>query len=76
MRSYIVKENYIGSTVSKILRYTQTDIMLILYKDYYLHHYHLETSSILQRKIAINLPRTPQKVQIRNKKKVSEILMK
>jgi hypothetical protein len=26
MKSYPVKENHIGSAVSKILRYTQTDI--------------------------------------------------
>ena len=33
MRSYIVKENHIGSAVSEILRYQQleTQILLILY---------------------------------------------
>ena len=39
MRSYIIKKDHIGSLVSKILRYKQTDkqinIMLLLYKNYY-----------------------------------------
>ena len=37
MRSYIVKENHIGSAVSEILWYRQTDILILLYKDYLLN---------------------------------------
>ena len=33
MRSYSVKENPIGSTVSEILRYKQTDIVLLCIRD-------------------------------------------
>ena len=36
MRSFTVKENHFGSAVSKILRYTQTDILLLIYL--YLYH--------------------------------------
>ena len=32
-KGFIVKENYIGLAVSEILRYKQTDILLLLYKD-------------------------------------------
>ena len=34
MKSYPVKENYIGSAVSKILWYRQTDILLLYLKDF------------------------------------------
>ena len=34
MRSYIVKKNHIGLAVSEILRYRQTEILLLLYKDW------------------------------------------
>ena len=33
-RSYPVMENPIGSAVSEILRYKQTDILLLYYKDF------------------------------------------
>ena len=35
MKSCIVKENYIGSAISKILLYTQTNILLLLYQDWW-----------------------------------------
>ena len=33
MRSYAVRENPIGSVISEILRYKQTNILLLNYKD-------------------------------------------
>ena len=38
MRSCTVKENHISSTDSKIIRYTQTNILLLLYKYYIRFH--------------------------------------
>ena len=35
MRSYLVTENHIGSAVSEILRYRQTQFLLLLYKNYF-----------------------------------------
>ena len=34
MRSYPVNENYIGSVVSDNLRYKETEILLLYYKDW------------------------------------------
>ena len=36
MRSYSVKANQLGSVVTEILRYRQTQILLLLYKDLFL----------------------------------------
>ena len=44
MRSYSVKENLICSVVSEILRYKQTDIMLILLQPFPGYAYLLEES--------------------------------
>ena len=33
MRSYTVKEDYIDSAVTEILRYIETEILLLLYKN-------------------------------------------
>ena len=32
MRSYIVKDNYIGSAITEILRYKHTKILLLFYR--------------------------------------------
>ena len=37
MISYIVKEIYFGSAVSEILQYRQNEILLLLYKDYFVN---------------------------------------
>ena len=47
-RSYPVKENHIGSVVSKILWYTQTDILLLYYEESILNLYILYIMWLIQ----------------------------
>ena len=40
MKSYPVKENHIGSALSEILRYRQTNILLLYHKDFQMTRRH------------------------------------
>ena len=48
MRSYIVKENHIGSAFSEILPYTQTDILLLYKRKINSYHYIIITDTCKQ----------------------------